>query len=60
MIKFLRRTCNCICVLMMMNIVLLSDLLTKSSGFLLSRLFYGFFLWIVVGLLYLITEILPC
>lgn len=60
MIKFLRRTRNCICVLMMMNIVLLTDLLTQNSGFLLSRLFYGFFLWIIVGLLYLVTEILPC
>lgn len=60
MAKFLRRTCNCICVLMMMNIVLLLDLFTKNNGFLLSRLFYGFFLWIMAGLLYLITEILPC
>lgn len=60
MAKFLRRTCNCICVLMMMNIVLLLDLFTKNNDFLLSRLFYGFFLWIMAGLLYLITEILPC
>lgn len=59
MTKFLRRTFNCICVLMMMNIVLLLDLFTKDS-FLSSRLFYGFFLWIVAGLLYLVTEILPC
>lgn len=60
MIKFLRRTFNCICVLLMMNIVLLLDLFTKNNGFFLSRLFYGIALWGVTGLLYLVTEILPC
>lgn len=60
MTKLLRRAANCICVLLMMNIVLFLDLLPKENGFLLSRIFYGFLLWAAIGLFYLITEILPC
>lgn len=60
MIKFLRRTASCICVLLMMNIVLLLDFFTKEESFIFSRIFYGFFLWITIGFFYLLTEILPC
>lgn len=58
--KFFRRFCGILCTLLAMNIVLWYDIIGKKYSFFVSSFLACFSLTVILFLLFLLYEILPC